>query len=111
MRKSTNSRNPIYDSYDAPIHTNEKGITWEEAGRYIREWNLWEEYFSKSTLEWVLENLFIGDICGIHYIPQDRVVPDGYWEKNYERECIERCHSFEEYQGNTDVQRLHSYRL
>lgn len=105
MRKSTNSRNPIYDSYDAPIRTNEKGITWEEAGRYIREWNLWEEYFSKSTLEWVLENLFIGDICGIHYIPQECAVPDSYWEKNYERECIEHCHSFEEYQGNTDFHR------
>ena len=61
MRKSTNSRNHIYDAYDAPIRTNEKGITWEEAGRYIWDWKFWEEYFSKSTLEWALENLSIGD--------------------------------------------------
>ena len=105
MRKSTNSRNPIYDAYDAPIHTDKMGITWEEAGRYINNWNVWEEYFSKSTLEWVLKNLSIGDICGIHYIPQEYATPDSYYEKHYERECIERCHSFEEYQGDTDFHR------
>ena len=105
MRKSTNSRNPIYDSYDAPIHTDEKGITWEEAARYIRNWNCWEECFSKSTLERVLKNLSIGDICAIHYIPQEDAVPNGYWEKNYERECIDNHHHFEEYKGNTDFHR------
>lgn len=105
MRKSTNSRNPIYDVYDAPIRTNEKGITWEEAGRYIRNWNRWEEFFSKSTLEWVLENLSIGDICAIHYVPQEYATPDSYYEKNYERECIDNHHHFEEYQGNTDFHR------
>ena len=105
MRKSTNSRNPIYDAYDAPIRTNEKGITWEEAGRYIRNWNRWEEFFSKSTLEWVLENLSIGDICAIHYVPQEYATPDSYYEKNYERECIDNHHHFEEYQGNTDFHR------
>ena len=105
MRKSVNSRNHIVSTYDSPIHSDELGITLEEADRYIRNWDSWENCFSKSTLEWILENLSIGDICAIHYIPQDRVVPDGYWEKNYERECIERCHSFEEYQGNTDFHR------
>lgn len=105
MRKSVNSRNHIVSTYDSPIHSDELGITLEEADRYIRNWDSWENCFSKSTLEWILENLSIGDICAIHYIPQDRVVPDGYWEKNYERECIERCHSFEEYQGDTDFHR------
>lgn len=105
MRKSVNSRNIIVDAYESPVRTNEKGITWEEAGRYIREWKLWEEYFSKSTLEWVLENLSIGDICAIHYVPQERVTPDNYYEKNYERECIDNYHHFEEYQDNTDFHR------
>ena len=98
-------RNPIYDAYDAPIHTDKMGITWEEAARYIRSWNCWEECFSKSTLEWVLENLSIGDICAIHYIPQEDAVPNGYWEKNCERECIDNHHHFEEYKGNTDFHR------
>lgn len=105
MRSSVNSRNPIYDAYDAPIRTDKKGITWEEAARYIRNWNCWEECFSKSTLEWVLKNLSIGDICAIHYIPQEDAVPNGYWEKNYERECIDNHHHFEEYKGNTDFHR------
>lgn len=105
MRKSVNSRNHIVSTYDSPIHSDEKGITLEEADRYIRDWKVWEEIFSKTTLEWVLENLSIGDVCAIHYIPQKDVTPDGYWEKNYERECIDRCHSFEEYQGNTDFHR------
>lgn len=105
MRKSTNSRNHIYDAYDAPIRTDEKGVTWEEAARYIRNWNRWEEFFSKSTLEWVLENLSIGDICAIHYIPQEYATPDNYYERNYERECIDNYHHFEEYQGNTDFHR------
>ena len=52
----------------------------------------------------MLENLSIGDICAIHYIPQ-RATPDNYYEKNYERECIDNCHPFEEYQGNTDFHR------
>lgn len=105
MRSSVNPRNPIYDAYDAPIRTDKMGITWEEAARYIRNWNCWEECFSKSTLEWVLENLSIGDICAIHYIPQEDAVPNGYWEKNYERECIDNHHHFEEYKGNTDFHR------
>lgn len=105
MRKSVNSRNHIVSTYDSPIRTDEMGITWEEAGRYINNWNLWEECFSKSTLEWVLENLSIGDICAIHYVPQECVTFNGYWEKNYERECIENRHHFEEYQGNTDFHR------
>ena len=37
MRKSVNSRNLIVDAYESPVRTNEKGVTWEEAGRYIRE--------------------------------------------------------------------------
>ena len=105
MRSSVNSRNPIYDAYDAPIRTDKKGITWEEAARYIRNWNCWEECFSKSTLEWVLENLSIGDICAIHYVPQEYATPDSYYEKNYERECVDNHHQFEEYQGNTDFHR------
>ena len=105
MRKTTNSRNPIYDAYDAPIRTNEKGITWEEAGRYIWDWKFWEEYFSKSTLEWALENLSIGDICAIHYIPQEYATSDSYYERHYERECIDNHHCFEEYKGNTDFHR------
>lgn len=105
MRSFVNSRNPIYDAYDAPIRTDKKGIAWEEAARYIRNWNCWEECFSKSTLEWVLKNLSIGDICAIHYIPQKDAVPNGYWEKNYERECIDNHHYFEEYKGNTDFHR------
>lgn len=105
MRNSVNSRNHIVSAYDSPIHSDELGITLEEADRYIRNWKVWEEIFSKTTLEWVLENLSIGDICAVHYIPQKDVAPDGYWEKNYERECIDRCHSFEEYQGNTDFHR------
>lgn len=105
MRKTTNSRNHIVDAYDAPIRTDKMGVSWEEAGRYIRNWNCWEECFSKSTLEWVLENLSIGDICAIHYIPQEDAVPNGYWEKNYERECIDNHHHFEEYKGNTDFHR------
>ena len=105
MRKSVNSRNHIVSIYDSHIHSDKLGITLEEADRYIRNWDSWENCFSKSTLEWILENLSIGDICAIHYIPQDRVVPDSYWEKNYKRECIDRCHSFEEYQGNTDFHR------
>ena len=105
MRKSTNSRNHIVSIYDSHIHSDKLGITLEEADRYICNWDSWENCFSKSTLEWILENLSIGDICAIHYIPQDRVVPDSYWEKNYKRECIDRCHSFEEYQGNTDFHR------
>lgn len=105
MRKSVNSRNHIVSIYDSHIHSDKLGITLEEADRYICNWDSWENCFSKSTLEWILENLSIGDICAIHYIPQDRVVPDSYWEKNYKRECIDRCHSFEEYQGNTDFHR------
>lgn len=102
MRKSVNSRNPIFDTYNAPICTDEMGITWEEAGRYLQNWNRWKECFSKSTLEWVLENLSIEDICAIQYVPQKDVVSNGYWEKNYERECIDPHHHFEEYLGNTD---------
>lgn len=105
MRKSTNSRNHIVSVYEPPICTDEKGITLEEAARYIREWSIWEECFSKSTLEWVLENLSIGDICAIHYVPQEYATPDSYYEKNYERECIDNHHQFEEYQGNTDFHR------
>lgn len=105
MRKSVNSRNHIVSIYDSHIYSDKLGITLEEADRYICNWDSWENCFSKSTLEWILENLSIGDICAIHYIPQDRVVPDSYWEKNYKRECIDRCHSFEEYQGNTDFHR------
>lgn len=105
MRKAVNSRNHIVSIYDSHIHSDKLGITLEEADRYICNWDSWENCFSKSTLEWILENLSIGDICAIHYIPQDRVVPDSYWEKNYKRECIDRCHSFEEYQGNTDFHR------
>lgn len=105
MRKSVNSRNHIVSIYDSHIHSDKLGITLEEADRYICNWDSWENCFSKSTLEWILENLSIGDICAIHYIPQDRIVPDNYWEKNYKRECIDRCHSFEEYQGNTDFHR------
>ena len=105
MYKPVNSRNHIVSTYDSPIHSDKLGITLEEADRYICNWDSWENCFSKSTLEWILENLSIGDICAIHYIPQDRVVPDSYWEKNYKRECIDRCHSFEEYQGNTDFHR------
>ena len=105
MRKSTNSRNHIVSTYDSPIHSDELGITLEEADRYIRNWNSWENCFSKSTLEWILENLSIGDICAIHCIPQEYATPDSYWEKNYERECIDNYHSFEEYQGNTDFHR------
>ena len=105
MRNSVNSRNHIVSIYDSHIHSDKLGITLEEADRYICNWDSWENCFSKSTLEWILENLSIGDICAIHYIPQDRVVPDSYWEKNYKRECIDRCHSFEEYQGNTDFHR------
>lgn len=103
--RTVNSRNPIYDAYKAPIRTDEIGITWKEADRYIQNWNCWEECFSKSTLEWVLENLSIEDICAIHYVPQKNVVPNGYWEKNYERECIDPHHHFEEYYGNTDFHR------
>ena len=105
MRKPVNSRNHIYDAYDVPIRTNEKGITWEEAGRYIWDWKFWEEYFSKSTLEWALENLSIGDICAIHYIPQEYATSDSYYERHYERECIDNHHCFEEYKGNTDFHR------
>ena len=105
MRKSINSRNRIVSVYEPTICTDEKGITLEEAARYIREWNIWEECFSKSTLEWVLENLSIGDICAIHYVPQEYATPDSYYEKNYERECIDNHHQFEEYKGNTDFHR------
>lgn len=105
MRKSINSRNRIVSIYEPTICTDEKGITLEEAARYIREWSIWEECFSKSTLEWVLENLSIGDICAIHYVPQEYATPDSYYEKNYERECIDNHHQFEEYQGNTDFNR------
>lgn len=105
MRKSVNSRNHIVSTYDSPIHSDELGITLEEADRYIRNWYSWENCFSKSTLEWILENLSIGDICAIHYIPQEYATPDSYWEKNYERECIDNYHSFEEYQDNTDFHR------
>lgn len=105
MRKSVNSRNHIVSTYDSPIHSDEKGITLEEADRYIRSWEIWENSFSQRTIEWILENLSIGDICAVHYVPQKDVAPDGYWEKNYERECIDRYHSFEEYQGNTDFHR------
>lgn len=105
MCKSVNSRNLIYNTYDASICTDKMGITEEEATRYLREWNVWKKCFSKFTLEWVLENLSIRDICAIHYVPQKDVTPDGYWEKNYERECIDPCHSFEEYFGNTDYHR------
>ena len=105
MRKSVNSRNRIVSTYDSPITGAEMGITWEEASRYIRNWEDWESCFSKSTLEWILENISIGDICAIHYIPQENATPDSYWEKNYERECIDRHHHFEEYQGNTDFHR------
>lgn len=105
MRNSFNSRNHIVSAYDSPIHTDEVGITLEEADRYIRSWEIWENSFSQRTIEWILENLSIGDICAVHYVPQKDVAPDGYWEKNYERECIDRYHSFEEYQGNTDFHR------
>ena len=105
MRKSVNSRNNIVSTYDSPIRSDEKGITLEEASRYIYNWESWEQCFSKYTLEWILENLSIGDICAIHYIPQEYATPDSYWEKNYERECIDNYHSFEEYQGNTDFHR------
>lgn len=105
MRKSVNSRNHIVSTYDSPIVGAELGITLEEADRYIRDWKTWEESFSKSTIEWILENISIGDICAIHYIPESYATPDSYYEKNYERECLERSHSFEEYQGNTDFHR------
>ena len=102
---SNNSRNTIVSVYDSPITGAEMGITWEEASRYIRSWESWEKTFSKSTLEWILENLKISDICAIHYIPEDFATSDSYWEKNCERECIDRYHSFEEYKGNTDFHR------
>ena len=77
----------------------------EEADRYIRSWEIWEKSFSQHTLEWVIENLSIGDICAVHYVPQEYATPNSYYEKNYERECIDPRHSFEEYQGNTDFHR------
>ena len=105
MRKSVNSRNYIVSVYDSPIIGAENGVSLEEASRYIRNWEAWESCFSKSTLKWILENISIGDICAIHYIPQENATPDSYWEKNYERECLDRHHHFEEYQGNTDFHR------
>lgn len=106
MRNSTiNSRNHYISSYDSPIVGAEMGITWDEASRYIRSWEVWESCFSKSTLGWILENLKIGDIAAIHYIPEEYATSDSYYEKNYERECIDRHHSFEEYEGNTDFHR------
>lgn len=104
MRK-VNSRNYIMSSYDAPLSTDELGITWEEAARYIRNWDTWEKTFSQTTLEWIVENLSIGDICAVHYVPECQVNDNSYYEKNYERECAVRSHSFEEYQGNTDFHR------
>lgn len=104
MRK-VNSRNYIKSSYDATISSNELGITWEEADLYIRNWDTWEKTFSQTTLEWIVENLSIGDICAVHYIPECQVNDNNYYEKNYERECAVRSHPFEEYQGNTDFHR------
>lgn len=40
MRNSINSRNHIVSAYDSPIYTDEMGITWEEADRYIRDWKV-----------------------------------------------------------------------
>lgn len=107
MRNYTNysHNNTVISVYDSPITGAEMGITWEEANRYIRNWEVWENSFSKSTLEWILENLKISDIAAIHFVPENTATPNSYWEKNYERECIVRSHSFEEYQGNTDFHR------
>ena len=105
MCESVNSRNLIVDTYEAPIRTDKKGITLEEASRYIKDWETWEACFSKSTLEWVLEHLSLGDVCAIKYIPQKYVTSDSYYEKNYEREGFDNFHPFEEYQGNTDFHR------
>lgn len=104
MRKC-NSRNPLMSSYDSPLNCKELGITWEEADRYIRGWEIWEKDFSQKTLEWVVENLSIGDICAVHYVPEYLVDDNNYYEKHYEREEAVRSHSFEEYQGNTDFHR------
>lgn len=100
MRKIQNT---IIDQYDAPISSTEKGITPEDASRYLYDWNIWEETFSKETIDWVLANVSIGDICAIHYVPKDRA--NSYYEEHYERECIVNSHPFEEYQGNTDFHR------
>ena len=67
--------------------------------------NLGSNAFLSIPLNGFLKNLSIGDICAIHYIPQEDAVPNGYWEKNYERECIDNHHHFEEYKGNTDFHR------
>lgn len=103
--RNYNSRNPIMSSYDSPILCKELGITWEEADRYIRSWETWEKNFSQSTLEWVVENLSIGDICAVHYVPECQVDANSYYEKNYERECLSKSKAFEEYRGNTDFHR------
>lgn len=104
MRK-INSQNHIMSTYDAPISCDELGITWEEADRYIQGWEIWEKSFSQRTLEWIVENLSIGDICAVHYVPECQVNDNNYYENHYERECAVRSHSFEEYQGNTDFHR------
>lgn len=101
MRKTFNT---IIDQYDAPICSTEKGITPEDASRYLYHWNIWEETFSKETIDWVLANVSIGDICAIHYVPKDRA-ENSYYEDHHERECIDDFHHFEEYQGNTDFHR------
>ena len=103
--RNYNSRNPIVSSYDSRIQCDELGITWEEAARYIRGWEIWEKDFSQRTLEWVVENLSIGDICAVHYIPECKVDSNSYYENNYERECLSKSQAFEEYQGNTDFHR------
>lgn len=101
MRKTYNT---IIDQYDAPILTDEKGITLEEASRYLYDWNIWEETFTEETIKWVLANVSIGDICAIHYVPKDYAA-NSYYEQHHKRECEDSFHHFEEYQGNTDFHR------
>lgn len=100
MRKN----NIIIDQYDAPIRSNEKGVTLEDASRYLYNWKVWEETFSKETINWILANVSIGDICAIHYVPKEDAA-NSYYDKDHERECVDDFHHFEEYKGNTDFHR------
>lgn len=95
-------KNTYFTSIDAGLYGYEDGITFADAQRYMENWKEWENEFSTETLQWVCSKLNIGDIAGIHYIPEN--CNHTYYDAHHEREEA-KWYSFEEYMGNSDFHR------
>lgn len=95
-------KSTYFTSIDAGLYGYEDGVTLADAQRYIENWKEWENEFTPETIQWVCSKLNIGDIAGIHYVPEDSNY--AYYDSHYEREDT-KWYSFEEYMGNSDFHR------